>query len=101
MWQIDRKKVQEWGGKRIYFKGDVIQVVPGTFSNTILVDRGSGGSKIVWVNCKEFSEPSVNWRYYVIVYGTVRGTREYSTVLGARNEVPEIDAKYIKIEFYR
>ena len=91
-------------GKRMKFKGKVIQVQEGWFKSVTLrvnVTKGEYGfwDDTIWVDYtyKDDNESKILDDDIITIYGEFKGTESYTSVLGSKVTIPKIEAKYINI----
>lgn len=103
--QLDYDKLarlpNENKGKNVFFTGEVIQVMDDEYRIAIWDEELEAGdsNKIVYVIYHAIeNEPRILEGDTVQVYGTSKGLKAYTTVLGQRIEIPLIDARIIDIQ---
>ena len=97
---------EAYEGERAVFTGEVIQVVQDTsFGMTYYVMRvdvtkkGSYYTDTVYVTYWPPSDaPRILEDDIIVMYGTLKGEKTYTTILGASVTIPSFSAKYIDIK---
>ncbi len=88
----------DYKGKKVKFTGYVQQVVEGTFSNAIRMSTSGMYDDIIYAN---YSSSIEDGRLldddHLTVYGTVKGLKSYTAVLGNTITIPEINVDRIEL----
>ncbi len=94
------RNTESYVGQRVYYHGEVIQVAEMGKDKYVLrvnVTEGEFGfwEDTIWVN---YSGSRILEEDIVKIWGTVKGRRKYTAILGNEVVLPEIDAKYLELE---
>lgn len=90
-------------GTKAVFTGEVIQVQEGLFNSIVMRVNVTKGNYDIWDDTVY-----VNYTYsegeskfleddIITMYGTLKGSKTYTTVLGSSVTIPQFDAKYINL----
>jgi len=92
---------EQYIGKIIYFRGQIVQVVSGTGQNNYILRIATKENvytdwyeDVIWVN---YEGPRVLEKDKVDVWGKVKGLRSYTAVLGNEVTVPEMDSLHLEV----
>lgn len=94
----------QYNGKNVKFTGKVIQVQESYGNNvvyriSVTKDEYDFWDDTVYVTYKlPEGSPNILEDDIVTFYGECKGTKSYTTVLGSKVTIPEVDAKYIVID---
>ena len=95
-------------GKNVKYYGEVVQVSEGIY-NSVILRVGVSCTKYQYIDgysCPDIlyvtyvyseGEPRILEDDMITLYGTIKGLKSYTSVLGANITIPEITAKYIDI----
>lgn len=92
-----------YNGTKAVFTGEVIQVQEGLFNSIVMRVNVTKGKYDIWDDTVY-----VNYTYsegeskfleddIITMYGTLKGSKTYTTVLGSSVTIPQFDAKYINL----
>lgn len=90
-------------GTKAKFVGKVIQVQEGMFDSVILRVNVTKGEYDIWDDTVYVDytyskgESKILEDDIITMYGTLKGSKSYTTVLGAKVTIPKLDAKYIEL----
>lgn len=95
------RNTEKYIGKRVVYKGEVIQVLEEWNTTTMRVNvtykEFYWDDTILVTKKGENKNPRVLEEDIIRVYGIVKGRTSYISILGAKITIPEIEAKYIEI----
>jgi len=96
------RDTEKYVGQRVVFTGKVVQVLEMGSKTAMRVNVTKGEYGIwedtVWVNyTRKPDESRILADDIIKFWGTVRGRRTYTAVLGQEITLPEIDAKYLLV----
>jgi hypothetical protein len=94
------RNTETYVGQHIHYQGDVVQVREMGNDRYVLrvnvtKDEYDLWRDTIWVN---YTGSRTLERDIIQLWGTVKGRREYTAVLGNQIVIPEIDAKYLEID---
>ncbi len=103
------REPDKYKGKKAKFKGEVIQVQQvslfGSISYVLRVNVTKTGSYYTYYTDTIYvtyvvteDAPRILEEDIITMYGTLKGEKTYTTVLGSSMTIPEFEAKYIDIE---
>lgn len=95
----------KYKGKRMQFKGEVIQVQEGFFNQVTLRVNVTKGEYDIWEDTiwvdytyKDDNESKILEDDIITFYGEFQGQKSYTSVLGSSVTIPQVEAKYIDIK---
>lgn len=90
-------------GTKAVFTGEVVQVTEGWFNSVIMRVNVTKGSYEIWDDTVYVTytyadgESKILEDDIITMYGTLKGSETYTTVLGASVTIPKFEAKYINL----
>ena len=90
-------------GVKAKFTGKVVQVQEGMFNTIVMRVNVTKGSYGIWEDTVYANytysegESKILEDDIITMYGTIKGTKTYTTVLGSSVTIPQLDVKYIEL----
>lgn len=82
----------KYEGKKVKFKGQVMQISEGLLSNVIRLAVGGDYDKVLYLNVSEsLTEERILEDDWITIYGVSDGIETYTTVMGANVSIPSVD----------
>lgn len=97
------RNIKEYDGEKVHVKGKINQVVSDGEKESIYMVAITKGEYETWTDIVYVVLDRSNYKDKLLegdivdFYGECNGTKTYTTVLGAGNEVPKISALYAKL----